>query len=329
MGATVMNVAPRAILEACRRHGTAPDLLSVCPSRLLSTPDRRVPFAIVSQLWDEASRLTRHGSIGLSASQLVPFGAYKAYDHLMASAPTLEAALKKAARFHGILNEALSLEVSTSPRGNAEVTLNWSGANQPTRGYVEYIFANLVLRLRLTTNSNWAPLEVHFTFAKPSAVDVYHTLFQAPVRFAERSNKIMIPRDALLLAQPKANSPLCETLESHVLGQAKRLVGAREFFAKLGQILGGGPEATTDLDALAREAAVSRRTLQRKLCERGTSYRALRDDLRREAALALLREGNSTCDAVATALGFSEASAFNRAFKRWTGKTPSEFLAKS
>ena len=324
-----MNVAPRAIVAACRRHGIATELLQACPQHFLSTPDRRVPFEVVSGLWEEANRLTRLGSIGLSASQLVPFGAYKSYDHLMASAPTLGDALKKAAEFHCVLNEALSLEVSTSHAGNAEVALSWSGVHQPTRGYVDYILANLVGRLRLTTDTHWAPREVHFTFAKPESSDTYDALFQAPVKFGQRSNRIVVSHEAMSLAQPAANAALCESLGRHVLGQAVRLADAREFFARFSRILGEAAKAPSGLDTLAQETAVSRRTLQRRLRERGMTYRALRDDLRCESALALLRDANVTCEAVAVALGFSEVSAFNRAFKRWTGKSPGEFRSAS
>ncbi len=69
------------------------------------------------------------------------------------------------------------------------------------------------------------------------------------------------------------------------------------------------------------------RTLQRKLSEENTSYKELLDETRRELANQYLRQATLSVSEVTYLLGFSEPSNFSRAFKRWTGRTPSEFRA--
>jgi len=84
-----------------------------------------------------------------------------------------------------------------------------------------------------------------------------------------------------------------------------------------------GGEAS--LEKVAGQLGLSGRTLQRKLQERGTTHQELLDQMRKELAVRYLREPEMAICEVAYLLGFSESSALHRAFKRWTGKTPSEF----
>ena len=79
------------------------------------------------------------------------------------------------------------------------------------------------------------------------------------------------------------------------------------------------------LEDVASELGVSVRTLRRRLTDKGTSYRRIVDDLRREVAIKYLRDTDMTVEDVAFALGFNDAANFRRAFRRWTSATPQQF----
>lgn len=81
----------------------------------------------------------------------------------------------------------------------------------------------------------------------------------------------------------------------------------------------------TAVDRVAEQLGMSARTLQRKLRTFGTSHQELLDEMRKDLAMRYLHEPEMAVCEVAYLLGFSESSAFHRAFKRWTGTTPSEF----
>ncbi len=87
----------------------------------------------------------------------------------------------------------------------------------------------------------------------------------------------------------------------------------------------GRPERLPEVAQLAARLAVSPATLRRRLQEEGTSYRLLKDQVRREAALTGLAEGREPIAELAARLGFSEDTAFHRAFRRWTGTTPGAY----
>jgi AraC-like DNA-binding protein len=80
-----------------------------------------------------------------------------------------------------------------------------------------------------------------------------------------------------------------------------------------------------DMNLAARELGLSIRSLRRRLADEGTSYRALTQSALQESALAMLRDPERTVQATADALGFADATAFHRAFRRWTGVTPAQY----
>jgi AraC-like DNA-binding protein len=83
-----------------------------------------------------------------------------------------------------------------------------------------------------------------------------------------------------------------------------------------------------DLAVVAQQLAMSERTLRRHLREAGTGFRELLDDVRRERALLLADEGGRSATEIAVMVGFEDAAAFARAFKRWTGVLPRDYLAR-
>jgi AraC-like DNA-binding protein len=84
-------------------------------------------------------------------------------------------------------------------------------------------------------------------------------------------------------------------------------------------------ETTLTPETVARTLAVSQRTLSRRLADEGTSFRTILDDLRQESACALLQDRSLSIGDVAFFLQYSEPAAFNRSFRRWTGRTPRAF----
>jgi AraC-like DNA-binding protein len=124
----------------------------------------------------------------------------------------------------------------------------------------------------------------------------------------------------------KADPSLCALLDRHARELLARYPREDSLVERIRTLMKGelnGGDAS--LEVVAERLGMSARTLQRKLQASGTSHQELLDEMRRDLAVRYLREpGMAVCE-VAYLLGFSESSAFHRAFKRWTGTTPSEF----
>ncbi|MEM1202635.1 MAG: AraC family transcriptional regulator ligand-binding domain-containing protein [Acidobacteriota bacterium] len=155
----------------------------------------------------------------------------------------------------------------------------------------------------------------------------YQDRCRSSVRLGRPSASLVVPRE--VMDAPLSND---DPALFGILADYARLKVARAepdpLIASVKRAAGralADPEADLGLDAVARSLHMGARTLQRKLRERGTSFRTLLDELRHSLALDYLRRPTTAPSDVALALGFSELSAFDRAFRRWTGRSPSDY----
>jgi AraC-like DNA-binding protein len=196
-----------------------------------------------------------------------------------------------------------------------------------SRLYVEFVFAMVQSRLRFATGVNWHPRKIGFTHPAPPNIADYQQIFQCPVRFHEPINQMVLDHHLLGISQPQADPSLNEVLDHYAQRLLKQLPAADDFLSDLRSALGEGlNRGDVRLKTTARKLALSGRALQRKLNGQGTSYREVLDRLRCELAVDLLMERQIEIEEIAHFLRFSEPSSFYRAFRRWTGKTPQQYL---
>jgi AraC-like DNA-binding protein len=268
-------------------------------------------------------------AFGLHAAEQIRPGAFDVLDYAIRSSATLGEGLQRLARYHRILHDAAVIQLRRE--GGAvrlTHTLPTEAAALP-RHPAEFIVAAWVVVARQATGVHIAPVEVTFRHAPPVDVTEHRRLFRVPVRFKQASNGILLQRALLDTPLVRADPGLCAVLERHVHELVERVPRATAFSDRVRQLVaselsGGGSSATT----VARRLHMSRRTLQRQLGADGTTFRALSDGLRRELALRYLFEREVAIAEVAFLLGFSETSAFHRAFKRWSGTTPAAYRRK-
>lgn len=169
--------------------------------------------------------------------------------------------------------------------------------------FIEKDVAGWLARLRQLTQHDWVPVEVHLQTAAGDAAE-YERLFGAPVH--NNATGCWLVFDAGLLDLPIAPRP---TFAARVRATVARLIE-------------GGSCCIEDV---ARELAVSARTLQRRLESEGTTFGEVYDETRRATAMEYLRNPGVAIKDAAFRVGFSEPSTFYRAFRRWTGATPAGY----
>ncbi|MET0283207.1 MAG: AraC family transcriptional regulator [Polyangiales bacterium] len=175
-----------------------------------------------------------------------------------------------------------------------------------------------------------SPLEVRVRHAAPHYSERYGKVFGCPVRFDSTRSEIVFPRASLDVPQPFVDETLWRLLKrraDELLVQER----ARELLhERVKQVL----RHEVDLGSvnpcnIARRLGVSPRSLRRRLGDEGHSLSALADQVRRELALSELSNPEIPIKRIADRVGFSEVSAFHRAFKRWTGVTPARYRAQA
>jgi AraC-like DNA-binding protein len=194
------------------------------------------------------------------------------------------------------------------------------------RHVAEFIVATLVLAARAAIETTLPIVEIRFAHREPADTSEHQRILAAPLRFDANENAIVLPSSALDLPHARADARLVHMLDRHARDLLGRLPEVHDFTDRVRAVLaaelrGGNPSAEHVADTLH----MSVRTLSRRLADLGTSHKELLDTLRCELAKTHLAADALAIGEVAFLLGFSEASAFHRAFRRWTGRTPQEF----
>ena len=182
--------------------------------------------------------------------------------------------------------------------------------------------------LRALCGSEWAPAEVFLPRKPPADQEPHRRHFRAPVRFDQEIAAIVLSARDMELRIPGAD-PLLRTL---LEGQIEHLKcgPSSDFADDIRRML--RTRLSNDRGSVDRVAGLlemHRRTLSRRLNGEGTGFRELTNEVRFETARQLLSDTQIPLGQIAAALGYSEASAFTRAFRRWSGQTPTAWRAAS
>lgn len=288
-------------------------------------PDDRLPVTAVHELLEGAIHLTNDPDLGLKAARQIRLGDYGAVEYAARSAPTWGEAAQLVGRYMGLLNGAL--RYSLHEEGEHALIQLQSTVAMP-RAAVDFQSAAFHQSGTYLYPAGFEPIyEVWFTHAPPPDTNEYRDTFPwGTLRFDKPWNGFVVPRQYLSIPVPSADPQLHAVIRKHADAMLAELPRARSLTERVRDLLaqelsGGTPTARQ----IARKVAMSERSLARYLQEEGTTFSALLEDLRRRMALRYVRHSELSFSEITFLLGFSQAAAFFRAFRRWTGQTPREY----
>ena len=181
--------------------------------------------------------------------------------------------------------------------------------------------------IRKITGVHIQPVEVSFTHREPRHIGPYEDFFSCRPLFGQKFNRLVFRSEDLdtksLKADRSINSFMLERLREKAEGvevHANKLLNDTRNLIR--DALPGGIPFAADI---GKQMGMSTRTLGRRLSEKGTTYRELVQNTQKQISTELLRNSSESVSEIAFQTGFSEQSAFNRAFKRWTGQSPLEY----
>lgn len=323
---TIRAVRPLVSGLQALGHDPTPLLASAgVGGSLLTNLDARVPWAAVLALIAHAVERTGDANLGLHLAEHADLASLDVHVYAMVSSPTLGDAYARLCRNQRLIHESTRIELMVEG-DRATLRHVMPGGVVAPRHSAEFLLAMWVRGSRLAIGSEWTLAEVHFGHPEPPDPSDHHRFFGAPVRFGTGENALLVPAALLDTPCARADPALLALLDRYAADRLARAPGISSFAdrargALVEDLRGGNPSASR----LASRLRMSVRTLSRTLAAEHLSYRTLLDRVRHELSCQYLADDRVSIAEAAFLLGFSELSAFYRAFKRWTGQTPAEF----
>lgn len=236
-------------------------------------------------------------------------------------------ALKKYVIYHNLMSDIVN-PVITEVDNYIYFSLKTSYSQfHKERHYKEFIFSMVITVFKYLSSNKVLPVSLFFSHKKPGVKALNDDLFCCPVFYNRKSNRIVFNKKDLEIPINLSDPQLLPFLEMMAEKKLEQVGNKETWTVRVKkEILDAiSQEAGTLLEDMCKSLGIGKRTLQAKLKEEGFTFQQLYNELRKEQAMVMLKNKKFSIIDIAFFLGFSEQSAFNHAFKRWTDLSPGEF----
>ncbi|WP_313887600.1 AraC family transcriptional regulator [Nodosilinea sp. LEGE 07088] len=292
----------------------------VDPSQMVSDTDY---YAFLEKI---AVAETNGTTLPLRAGAAMRCDDYGAFGLAWKSATNLRGSYERAERYARVLTSVSTYEVERAEQG-AFMHLHRGGDRRlGMRISNEATIASIVSISQQVSTQPFTPLAIYFKHPAPKDLEGHEAYFGCPIHFDSDRDAVLVSHASLQTPNQLGDESISQFFDTHLEAELSKLAdpNALEHRVRIhvSRCLSEGVPTISDV---AGHFSMSGRTLQRRLSELGYSYQTLVDASRRQLAERLLQQTNYSLAEVAFMTGFSEQSAFTRAFKRWAGQTPRSF----
>ncbi len=289
---------------------------------LLNNPQARIACFKINTLWEIVSQKIPDACFAIHAGEHWHPSYLNALGYTWLVSSTLKESLEKLARYSKIISEStiVSLQVDKN-----ELTIAFQyhsdGPFHPNRKVAKLSVLMEMCRINCGTDLN--PLRIQFSNEYPVCMDPYQKYFRSDVIFNADCDSITFSNKDVHRLLPSANIQLAKINDQVIINHLKELDKGdiiQQVKTKITAVLSSG-KITGDI--IAEKLNMSVRTFQRKLQKKGTTFRSLLDETREDLARGYINDSSVRLEEISFLTGFSEYSSFSRAFKRWTGQSPS------
>lgn len=317
------------VLAAAERSGLARTTLLAhagLPATQLDTP--RWPIDDITRLWRAAAELTQDPGFGLKAGSLVGPASFNVVSFILQSSPTLREAITTAQKFQRLISDGGRFQIVAGGDTSWVIYHPQQGELAFSPHQIEAVLAAVVSFSRWVSDRACTPTRVQLGHAQLGPLAGYQAVFGAAVVFNQAFSGLQFDNAVLDHPLPQADAQLAAMHREYASARLAALSQAPDFLDQVRQWLAtqlahGVPERSV----AAQQFGLAERAFARRLQTEGVGYSDLLDSVRKAAAGAAVADTERAFMDIAQSLGFSEASAFNRAFKRWFGVAPGEWRA--
>jgi AraC-like DNA-binding protein len=300
--------------------------VGLTPADLHLTEKRVEGLASISRFWEYVVAATGDPFFALHVGEQYNPAIMGLVGYLMQNSPTVKEAILTLQQNQKKVSGWVSYELKASGKGyeiSYIIDPLWERASPYTARHANESAMSCTLQImRMLSGQKFTPLKAEFTYSNLPGILEYQRVLGCPVHFEKAHNKLYFRKTDLEL--PVLNS------DQSLYGQLHRLLTEGQepsqppgFTNQVRNVLMKDFKGQVPpLEVVAAHLHLSTRTFQRKLTIEGTTYRSVGAQLKKELAVSLLQHTDAKVNTIAEVLGYSEPSAFRKAFKEWTNTTP-------
>lgn len=292
----------------------------------IKDPTARVSSASSNELWANVAAAVDDPGFALKLGELWHPSHMHALGYAWLASSTLRTALNRLVRYIKVVSDSTEVSLAEKEDQLSIIVTN------PTRGKEPYWYSDADMSIvmamcRANYGDKLSPDIVTFKHPPLESTADYFSYFRCPVEFNARQCSITFP-SKIVDKRLSGSNPMLAQLNDQVMVKYLANLDENDIINRVKttiiELLADGRLSD---GKVAEVLYMSNRTLQRKLQEQGTTFKKILTEVRRELALKYIQNHQMTLTELSFQLGFSEMSAFSRAFKHWTGKSPRDFRA--
>ena len=242
------------------------------------------------------------------------------------AAPNLLGSFSRVARYWRLWTSVTQYALEETPRGMLYVQRRKGLRRLGMRISIEATAASGISLGRQVSPRPFSPIEVYFQHSAPRTIDHHEAYFGCPVHFGADKDAMLLSHQSLAEPNILGDEGITRFLDSHLDQELAQIDDAPSLQKQTkSEIARALSEGLPKMGDIARQMGLSARSFHRRLAEHGLSFQTLTEETRREIATAMLHEDRYALSEISFLTGYSEQSAFNRAFKRWMGVTPATY----
>ena len=286
-------------------------------------PDKTIrrDNAIQQHFWAIAEKISGDSDIGLHVGEHFPLLRGEILEYLFLSSETLKDGFIRAFQYQKILTTAFQFDLQTD--GKMSMI---KGLNYPIRHYLECAICLTLNFLSYITDKQFVAKEIWLPYVDGASLEEYLRIWNCPVKLGMPEGKIIF--DSTLLELKSASfEPTLLKIHEKIADQQVKIIEKYDLIYQIESIFNQGllETGTANLTTVAKLLKIQPRTLRADLTLIDTNFEKILANYREKTAKKLLANPNISIDQIVYLLGFSEPSAFSRAFKRWTSESPTQY----
>lgn len=334
---TALATWMRGLAQQLKHLGHSPEQLfkeAGLDYALMDQPEARFPVVNTTRLWQMAVQLTGDEALGLKTIRFITPTSFHSVGMSVLASRTLDEAFQRLSKFGDLITDASEMLLQHKADDTFELAIRLRGDVQPAFQSTDGFMALLANVGKALGSPELSPLRVELTRPQPATehVQFFDKVFGTQVLYGQAQLKLVFRQQTVLAPLSGANPAIAAHLDQASTAAIEKLKPAQGCAQKVRQLIESVVQKRTgeplpSAEDLARQMNMSSRNLQRKLAEEGVTLVEMMDQIKKDSAERRLRDDKDPITAIALDLGFSDASAFSRACKRWFGVSPSQIRA--